>query len=151
MFRLFIFFVLILGCSRELGVLQKSQTDSEVKLFEPSEMQRFRKLHAAFLKGIKENTLFNPAGLIPGIIRGGKIFRLIPNKQVIDMAILRSKNPWESDILQDVLKTSPLEKDVQGELIGTPIFFFYAAKHHLLSNALGFFNRHSAPRNIYFF
>ena len=95
MVNLFLILGLILGCTRESGSFQTPQTDSEIKLFEPSEMQKFRKLHAAFLKGIKENTLFHAAGLIPGIISGGKIFRLIPNKQVIDMAISRSKNPWD--------------------------------------------------------
>lgn len=138
MFRLFVLLVLILGCSRESGVLQAPQANSEIKFLKPAEMLEFIELNGEFLKGIKENTLFNPAGLLPG--KFGKLFRIIPNKIVVAAAKLKSRNPWDQDILSEVIElSSSLKKDLDKEAIYTPLIFYETAKHPDLYNALGYF------------
>jgi hypothetical protein len=140
MVSLFLILGLVLGCTQESGSFQTSQADSEIKSLEPAEMRRFIELNYEFLQGIRRNTLFNPAGLIEGKIKGGKLFRIIPSNKVIDAAKLNSGSTWDNSILREVLKSSPLEEDLKGEVIVTPFLFFSAAKHPLLFNALGFFD-----------
>ena len=145
MISLFLVLGLISGCTRETGVLQAPQAGSEVKFFEFSEMKEFIKLHAAFLKGIKENTLFNPAGLIAGKIKGGKIFRLIPNDTLNSIAKEQSITqqrlvmPWEHWILaRGVNLNNTIKEGLKGEKLPTPMLFFEIGKDFFILNALGF-------------